>query len=114
MFVDMVRALFEPLGYRVTGCTQAAEALDAVRADPAGFDAVLTDYNMPGMSGLDVAHALAHIRADLPVVLVSGTLSLTTQATIFAANIKAMVSKPAMWQQLEGVITRLFDTPPHT
>jgi CheY-like chemotaxis protein len=113
MLVELVRAWFEPRGYRVTGCTLAAEALDAVRADPAGFDLVVTDYNMPGMSGLQVAQALASIRANLPVVLVSGHLSPTAQAASLTANIKAMVSKTTMWQQLEGVITRLLDTPPH-
>jgi PAS domain S-box-containing protein len=112
MLVELVRAWFEPRGYRVTGCTLAAEALDAVRADPAGFDVVVTDYNMPGMSGLQVAQALARIRANLPVVLVSGHLSPTAQAASLAANIKAMVSKTIMWQQLENVITRLLDTPP--
>ena len=113
MLVELVRAWFEPRGYRVTGCILAAEALDAVRADPAGFDVVVTDYNMPEMSGLQVAQTLAGIRANLPVVLVSGHLSPTAQAASLAANIKAMVPKTAMWQQLEGVITRLLDTPPH-
>ena len=112
MLVELVRAWFEPRGYRVTGCILAAEALDAVRADPAGFDVVVTDYNMPEMSGLQVAQALAGIRANLPVVLVSGHLSPTAQAASLAANIKAMVPKTAMWQQLEGVITRLLNTPP--
>jgi CheY-like chemotaxis protein len=112
MLVELVRAWFEPRGYRVTGCLLASEALDAVRADPTGFDVVVTDYNMPGMSGLQVAQALARIRANLPVVLVSGHLSPTAQAASLATNIKAMVSKTIMWQQLEGVINRLLNTPP--
>lgn len=112
MLVELVRAWFEPRGYRVTGCMLAAEALDAVRADPTGFDVVVTDYNMPGMSGLQLAQALARIRANLPVVLVSGHLSPTAQAASLATNIKAMVSKTIMWQQLEGVINRLLNTPP--
>jgi PAS domain S-box-containing protein len=112
MLVELVRAWFEPRGYRVTGCMLAAEALDAVRANPDGFDVVVTDYNMPGMSGLQVAHALAQIRANLPVVLVSGHLSPTAQAASLASNIKAMVSKTIMWEQLDGVINRLLNAPP--
>ena len=112
MLVELVRAWFEPRGYRVTGCMLAAEALEAVRANPEGFDVVVTDYNMPGMSGLQVAHALAQIRANLPVVLVSGHLSPTAQAASLASNIKAMVSKTIMWEQLEGVINRLLNAPP--
>jgi hypothetical protein len=46
-------------------------------------------------------------------VLVSGHLSPTpAQAASLATNIKAMVSKTIMWQQLEGVINRLLNTPP--
>lgn len=94
MLVELVRAWFEPRGYRVTGCLLASEALDAVRADPMGFDVVVTDYNMPRMSGLQLAQAFARIRANLPVVLVSGHLSPTAQAASLATNIKAMGSNP--------------------
>ena len=107
MLVELIRTKFEPLGYRVTGCTKPTEAIDAVRADPSGFDVVVTDYNMPGMSGLDVASALAHLRADLPVVVVSGYLSPAAQAAILAAGIKEIVYKPTLLQQLGEVIARL-------
>jgi CheY-like chemotaxis protein len=114
MLVDLVRAKFEPLGYRITGYTTPAEALDAVRADPIGFDVVVTDYNMPGMSGVEVARALTQIRADLPVVLVSGYLSSETHLEALASEIKAVIYKPALLQQMEGVVTRLFEKPPHS
>ena len=114
MLVELVRATFEPLGYRITGYTKAAEALAAVCADPAGFDVVVTDYNMPGMSGLEVARALTHIRADLPVVLVSGYLSQTVHESALTVDIKEIVYKPTMLQQLGDIIGRLLDTPQYT
>jgi CheY-like chemotaxis protein len=70
--VFLVRRLLERRGYQVSGFTDQREGLAALRADPAGFDLVLSDYNMPGMSGLDVARAVAAIRADLPVAVASG------------------------------------------
>lgn len=112
MLVELVRVQFEQLGYRVTGCTRPTEALEAVRADPRGFDVVVTDYNMPGMSGLEVAQALARLRADLPVVLVSGYLSPPAQAALRAAGITEIIYKPDLLQQLGDVITRLLDRPP--
>ena len=112
MLVELVRAKFESLGYRVTGCTKPAEAFDAIRADPTGFDVVVTDYNMPGLSGLEVASAPAQLRADLPIVLVSGYLSPAAQTATLATGIREIVYKPTVLQQLEGVIARLLDAPP--
>ncbi|MCX5724544.1 MAG: ATP-binding protein [Nitrospirae bacterium] len=112
MLVELVRVQFERLGYRVSGYTKPTEALEAVRADPGGFDVVVTDYNMPGMSGLEVARALARLRADLPVVLVSGYLSPTAQAALRAAGITEIIDKPNMLRQLGDVIPRLLDRPP--
>ena len=34
--------------------------------EPCDFDVVVTDYNMPSMTGVDVAHALHAGAADLP------------------------------------------------
>lgn len=63
----MVSRLLERSGYRVSGYIDQRVALAALRADPASFDLVVTDYNMPVMSGLDVAREVKSIRADLPI-----------------------------------------------
>ncbi|MEY4704104.1 MAG: hypothetical protein RL042_300 [Nitrospirota bacterium] len=114
MLVELVRDQFEQLGYRVTGCTQPTEALALVRADPHGVDVVVTDYNMPEMSGLEVARMLAQLRADLPVVLVSGYLSSDVRAAALAVGIKEVVPKPTLLQHLGDVVARLLDAPPQT
>ncbi|MGN6208312.1 response regulator transcription factor [Asticcacaulis sp.] len=43
-------------------------ALAAVRTD--GFDAILLDINLPGLSGLDVLRAV-RVKADLPVIIMT-------------------------------------------
>lgn len=57
---------------------------------------------MSGLSGLEVARAVVQIRADLPVLLVSGYLSPTAEVAARAVGIKAIVEKPSMLQQLGG------------
>ncbi len=111
MLVELVRALFEPLGYRITGCTKPTEALALIRADPDGFDAVVTDYNMPEMSGLELARELANIRGTLPVVLVSGYLTPEDQAAALAAHVTKIIYKPTMLQELGPVLTQLLGSP---
>jgi len=73
--IFLMKRLLERRGFRVSGYTDPREALAAVKANPDQFDLAVTDYKMPGMSGLQVAEALRDIRADLPVVLASGYIT---------------------------------------
>ena len=52
--------------------TTVAEALERVRATP--YDVVLSDFNMPSATGLDLHRALQAAGADVPVILVTGSL----------------------------------------
>jgi two-component system cell cycle sensor histidine kinase/response regulator CckA len=52
------------------------QTLDEFRNALAGgnYDAVLSDYRLPGWSGLDALHALRESGKDIPFLLVTGTL----------------------------------------
>jgi CheY-like chemotaxis protein len=73
---DLVRrtmaATLLELGYGVVTAESGSRALELVRADPAGFTAVVLDLVMAGMSGAATFEALQHVRADLPVVVCTG------------------------------------------
>ncbi len=62
----------ERLGYEVSGYMESDQALAALQADPSAFDLVVTDQNMLGPSGLDVAREAMRLRPDLPVAIISG------------------------------------------
>lgn len=98
-----------PLAQKDHGYTiNPQEAVETVLTDPDSIDAVVTDYNMPKMSGLEVACRLAAIRETLPVVLVSGYLTPENHAAALAAHIKDIVYKPTMLRELEPTISRLL------
>ena len=71
----VVERLLQRAGYRVSCCKIASDALALARAAPDAVDTVVTDFNMPARSGLDLAEALAQVRADLPVVISNGYIS---------------------------------------
>jgi CheY-like chemotaxis protein len=50
-------------------------ALDVVRLEPS-IDLVITDYAMPGMTGIELAKAIREIRPKLPVILATGFAEL--------------------------------------
>jgi PAS domain S-box-containing protein len=70
--VRLATETLEHLGYLPVGFTSSAAALTAFRADPGGFDAILTDERMPGLTGSALIHEVRAIRPAIPVVLMSG------------------------------------------
>jgi PAS domain S-box-containing protein len=58
------------LGYRVVEMNGAREALEWLAANRADY--VVTDHLMPGMSGTDMARAIAQAHPGLPTLIVSG------------------------------------------
>ena len=91
--LSMFKRLMERQGHRVTGYRQAGDALVGLRANPTDFDLVLTDYNMPGMSGLDLALQVKAIRNDLPVVIASGYIDERLRTHAEAAGATAVIFK---------------------
>ena len=58
-------------GYDVVQTSSAFKALQLV-AEGLCFDALVTDYAMPGMTGVDLADKLREKRPTLPVLIISG------------------------------------------
>ena len=108
--VFLVKRMLERQGFRVSAYTAPQEALAAARANPDQFDLVVTDYNMPGLSGLELAHALKEIRPDLPVVLASGYITEELRAKAPDAGIRELIYKPNTVEDLCEAVARLVQT----
>ena len=69
--VKLITRLLAKRGFTVTKFTEQTQVLDALRVDPMAFDLLLSDFNMRGLSGVDVAREARAIRAYRPIILVS-------------------------------------------
>ncbi|HTD91254.1 MAG TPA: ATP-binding protein, partial [Burkholderiales bacterium] len=107
LLVSIVTRMLGRRGYRVSAHTDQLEALDLLRADPAAFDLVLTDYNMPGMSGLDVAREVRSMRATLPVMVTSGNIDDTLRAQAADAGVRELISKADWADELYAAVERM-------
>jgi len=56
-------------GYHAVGVTGVAEALQAFEEEE--FDLVVTDFRMPGMSGLDLAREIRGKKSKFPIIVIS-------------------------------------------
>ena len=107
--VFLVRRLLERRGYRVTGMLNQQDAINAVRDNPTGFDLLLTDFNMPGMSGLEVATAVLAINPALPVAVASGYITDELQADALAAGVREVVFKTDAVEDFCAMVARLVN-----
>jgi PAS domain S-box-containing protein len=67
--------MVQALGYKVSAWSDAHAALDAFRDAPDSFDAILADFKMPQMTGHEFVREAREVRADIPVVIMSGNTS---------------------------------------
>jgi PAS domain S-box-containing protein len=68
-----MQELFEMHGYRVIVMHDSLKALARFGKNPDACDLVITDLNMPGLSGIALANKLSRLREDIPVIISTGS-----------------------------------------
>jgi PAS domain S-box-containing protein len=81
-----------------------AAAMVALRGAPEAWDLLVTDFNMPGASGLDLAREVKTVRPDLPVILISGYLDDGVRAAALELGVRALLAKPFTIEELEAAV----------
>jgi CheY-like chemotaxis protein len=110
----MVHGLLQRLGYRATCLLDAQEAIAFVARDPQDIDLVVTDFNMPNCSGLDVARALAGIRPGLPVAISSGYVSDELRTRAAELGVCAVMQKEHTLEELGALVHAALTAPQPT
>src|SRR5262245_4245171 len=100
--VRLATETLEELGYVALGFTSSTAALEAIRADPQRFDALITDERMPGMTGSALIREVRVIRAAIPVVLMSGYLGMES------VDADVVVRKPLSMRDLATSLARVL------
>ncbi len=96
-------ALLEDLGHRVVEAHSGKEAL-AILENGLNPDVVITDYAMPGMTGIDLALKLRGRDPHLPILLATGYAEIQGEPPIELPRL----AKPFTQEQLSFEITRLL------
>jgi CheY-like chemotaxis protein len=106
---DMLRFTLERAGYAVTLTRNGDDAWQALQAQD--FDLLVTDYQMPGRTGLDIARGLRQEQPDrnLPIILLSARgLELNASQIKQELSISAVLFKPYSPMELVQIVSELF------
>lgn len=80
--------------YRVVTAPDGQAALDRIRVSPADFDLVIADLRMPGMDGLTLIREVRRIRADLPVIIITGFSTESSAIEAINLGVSGYLTKP--------------------
>lgn len=95
------RDMLDDLGHRVVEATSGSEAIKLLSQD-IDLSLVITDYAMPGMTGLQLAEAVQRLRPNLPVILATGYAEIPSGSLELPR-----LSKPFCQQDLINAIDAL-------
>ena len=108
--VFLVDRVLKRRGFKVSTFTDPRLASATLRQRPMDFDLLVTDYNMPGYSGVDLLRDARHIRPELPVALASGYITPEIEKSALAEGARALIHKPNDVDELCETVQRLLQT----
>jgi len=101
---------FQHAGFDVTVCLDGAESWKALQDSQ--FDAVVTDHEMPNMTGAQLCQKMREWEqyTETPVVMVTGReMELDVQKMEAELGLAAVYPKPFSPRELVGAVRRLLD-----
>jgi len=109
--LDVLHALEEmlaQLGYEPVGFGDSREALEAMRANPRRFDAVVSDEVMPQLIGTQLANELRKLNPTLPIVIASGYGGAGFEARALSAGVNRVLRKPYRMSEIAEALAVFF------
>ena len=88
----------EHCGFEVRTAPDGATALALFHAEQ--FDVVLVDFQMPGMTGLEIATEIRRANANIPIGLITGVANTLDPQTVSRSGITRIFHKPFNLEEL--------------
>jgi CheY-like chemotaxis protein len=106
---DIIEELLSDHGYEVKSFGDGVAACDYIRKNMPS--AVISDYVMPTISGIEIAKNLQKSHGDIPFVILTG-LSVRDMRKINIPSFVTMMLKPFKDEELLQAIAELLPPPP--
>lgn len=107
--LETISLMLQELGHKCICCSDPQQAIECLSNSEIGIDLVITDYSMPGMSGLDIREFSAQHRPNLPVVIATGYSERVAQDGYLKDNPHLVLSKPFGFAEIKEMLSRTLD-----
>ncbi|MBV8029923.1 MAG: response regulator [Betaproteobacteria bacterium] len=105
---QIVTKVFQDIGYQVTEAARGEEALDLAKIKRVHL--VITDVEMPGMSGLDLIKALRELKTyrTTPILILARDASDGNIKKAEALGASGFIEKPFTPERLVSVVNQVL------
>ena len=107
--LKLVKKRLEMQGYQVEAKNNPVAALEQFRSEPDRFDLIITDMNMPNMTGDKLAKELLNIRPEMLIILCSGYSDKIDAGKAAAFGIRRYIEKPLNMSDFLISIRKVLD-----
>ena len=103
---DILRVFLEGLGYIIEEAENGIAALKILRNDE--IDLVITDIQMPEMSGISLLEKIKEYNQDIPVIVITGFPTIDVAVGAMKRGASDFITKPFKMAQIEMVVKRVI------
>jgi two-component system response regulator HydG len=104
---ELLATSLRAFSYAVEPVMDGSQALARLRAQP--FDLVISDINLPGMSGIELCSSISASWPELPVIMITGHGSLDVAISAIRAGAYDFITKPIVLDALHIAVNRAVD-----
>lgn len=108
-FREVLTVFLEGQGFEVRLASDGPTGLAAFNAEP--FDLLLVDFQMPGMTGLEMAAEVRRTNPQIPIALITGLAGTLEAEAVAQAGITRTFPKPFDLNELANWLQSLFPPP---
>lgn len=108
--VEMLKIRLNMLGHYAEIFTDSPNALVRFNENPSYFDAVITDYSMSGLTGLELTESILKTRPDLPILICTGYSEKLSSKEDLPKGNTHLFKKPVKFNEIAAVLNSLQNT----
>lgn len=110
----LMRDVLAREGHSIETVGTGDQALERLKQARSGFDLLITDHHMPGISGLELVRQARELPYAGKIVVFSSELSETIYEEYRKFGVDAIFAKPIFPVTLGSMLEQLFGTAPAT
>ncbi len=108
LILGVAARLLRKLPVEVDTATSGTEALRKVNQSPYRYDLIMLDLTMPGIDGRTTLVELQRVRADLPIVIMSGLSVQESRDVLGDVTCAGFLPKPFAIDDVRRLVMRML------